>query len=168
MCSKVQISLGNVFPRAVVSSVSAVLNICGFVIFFRVLIAVFSSSFLPDSLRILFSGLLEMTCGLSNFSQFTMVSAIFASFLLGWSGISVHFQILNVISAAELSPRYYFPGKVIQAFLSSVIAAVTYPLIFDLPGFVFEQILWICLIVSLFVIFAIRFRKEYLCGKRNI
>lgn len=111
------VSLTALFPRAVTSSVASVLNVCGFVVFFRVLISVLrvapASSLLPS----FFAGLIEMTCGLSALPAGCFWTPIIASVLLGWSGCSVHFQILNVISSEELSPLYYIGGKFLQSIL---------------------------------------------------
>lgn len=162
------VSLNRAFPKAVVSSVASVLNICGFVVFFRVLIAVLTSAIPLNSFKILLSGLLEITCGISQLKEFSFVSAILASLMLGWSGFSVHFQILNVISVAELSPKYYFPGKVLQAIFSAGITVATYSIFFK-SSIVPNAGLTICLsILFIFIIFVIRFRKEHLYGKQKL
>ncbi len=162
-----EVSLRQVFPKSVTSSVTAVLNICGFVVFFRVLTAVLSSAVPLNAFKILLSGLLEMTCGISNFQQFDFFTACSASLMLGWSGFSVHFQILNVIESAGLSSRYYFPGKVLQALISTILTAISYPIFFpeENPWIFGSVILFSALFIT---IFAIRFRKEYLNGKRNL
>ncbi len=162
------IPLSRIFPKAVVSSVSAVLNICGFIIFFRVLIGVLTSAVPLDPIKTLLSGLLEMTCGISTFREFSYFSAIMTSVMLGWSGFSVHFQILNVISVADLSPKFYFPGKVLQALFAAGISAVSYPLIFEealLRNAVVPAFFTVFLLLAIFLI---RFRKEYLYGKQKL
>lgn len=124
-------SLRVIFPRAVVTSVSSVLNVCGFVIFFRVLIRVLSGGVSGDPFRILLSGILEMTCGISELKDFSFCGAILASTILGWSGFSVHFQILNTVSKAELPVKYYFLGKTMQAILGGVLTTISYGIFFD-------------------------------------
>ncbi len=157
-------SLKKLFPKAVVSSVSSVLNICGFVVFFRVIIGLLTRGMLQTPVQSLISGLLEMTCGISSLGDASLFSVMLASFLLGWSGFSVHFQIINTVSSLDLSLRYYFPGKVLQALFSAVFAGTFYPLIvgeylrFSFVLFTFFAVL---------TVFFIRFRKEYLYGKRN-
>ncbi len=162
------IALNRIFPKAVVSSVSAVLNICGFVVFFRVLISVLTSAVPLDSFQTVLSGLLEVTCGISFLKDFSFQSAIFASLMLGWSGFSVHFQILNVISVADLSPKYYFPGKVLQACVSPVITALVYPLFSDTESKINLGFSLTLFLFLLFTVIAIRVRKEYLYGKQKL
>ena len=154
------------FPKAVVSSVNSVLNICGFVVFFRVLIAVLTSAVPLDKTKTLLSGLLEITCGISFLNDFSLFSAALASMMLGWSGFSVHFQILNVISSVGLSARYYFPGKVLQALLSTGITVVTYPIFFRASSQVSPIAVGLLSFLILTVLI-IRFRKEYYYGKQG-
>lgn len=161
-------SLKTIFPKSVVSSVGAVLNICGFIVFFRVLIAVLTNAVPLRGIRIVLSGLLEMTCGITAWKEFSYFSALAVSLILGWSGFSVHFQILNLLSETDLSPRYYFPGKILQAVLSALLSSVTYPFFFD-SGECSQgtAIPFILLAFALLSVFITRFRKEYPYGKRN-
>ncbi len=152
------------FPKSVVSSVASVLNICGFVVFFRVIIDLITGKIFTP-VKIFFAGLLEMTCGISLLPDISFFSLVLASFLLGWSGLSVHFQILNVISSADLSVRRYFPGKVLQAVLSALFTGASCPFLLEesprYPVILFA-------VLAIFFIFIYRLRKEYLCGKRNL
>lgn len=161
------INFKEAFPKSVSSSVSNVLNICGFIVFFRVLITVLSSAVGSDPIKILLSGLLEMTCGISCFREFSFFSAILVSVMLGWSGFSVHFQILGIVEKAGLSLKYYFVGKILQSLISAGLTAVSYLALFD-DGEEHNPIfagLFACLL--LFAVL-IRFRKEYLYGKGKL
>ena len=154
-----EISLKRLLPNAVVSSVSAVLNICGFVIFFRVLIAILTFSLPLRPFQSLLAGMLEMTCGVANFNRFDYASAILTSAILGWSGFSVHFQIMSRVTLSDLSLKYYFPGKFLQSLLSALFVFATYPLFF----FTEEPRLFLSLIVlitSVILLLFLRLRKE--------
>ena len=154
------------FPKAVVSSVRAVLNICGFVVFFRVLTDVLTPS---DSgiFKTVLSGLLEMTCGISQLNPAESIALPLSSLMLGWSGFSVHFQIVNAVSAANLSLRPYFIGKILQAILSALFTIATMPFLYAQP---FAPANVFCLTLSaavaVFTLLA-RFGKENSHGKRN-
>ena len=154
-----EIPLKRLLPNAVVSSVSAVLNICGFVIFFRVLIAVLTFSLPLRPLQALLAGILELTCGVSGFESFDLCAAMLSSAILGWSGFSVHFQIVNRVAPADLSLKYYFPGKVLQSLLSALFVFATYPLFFftEEPRPIFSLIV---LITSVILLLFLRLRKE--------
>ena len=162
--SSYPINLRESFPRAVTTSVSSVLNICGFIVFFRVLITVLTSAIPLNGFKILLSGLLEMTCGISCFQEFDLISAILCSVMLGWSGFSVHFQILNVTQREDLSLKYYFPGKVFQVIFSSVLTFATFPLLFGESNVMIQYSLPLLFCFAIFV-FLFRFRKESRYGK---
>ena len=157
----------NSFPKAVVSSVRAVLNVCGFVVFFRVLTNVLTPSD-GNICKTVLSGLLEMTCGISQLNPAEEITLPLTSMMLGWSGFSVHFQIVNAVSEAKLSLRPYFVGKVLQSLLSALFTTATIPLLYTQP-FTIASI--ICLILSAAVVLLailLRFGKENSNGKRNL
>ncbi len=162
-----QVSVKRVFPAAVVTSVSSVLNICGFVIFFRSLIDVVTCAIPLDFFRTVLAGLLEMTCGISGLSDFTFLNAFAASVMLGWSGCSVHFQILNVIASADLSARYYLAGKVLQTCFSAFLTAISYSVFWGAKA---EHPFLIAFVAVLFffLIIGFRLRKDRSYGKRKI
>ena len=103
------------FPQAVTTSAQAILSICGFVVFFAVVAAL-----LPSSLPAGTAGALEMVTGLQALSP-GRTGFVLASALTGWGGLSVHCQTLSVIG--DLSPRWHWVGKGVQAALSALMAA---------------------------------------------
>lgn len=126
------------FIDAVTSSFSGCINICGFVIFFSVLLALLRGAgilALFSSAAGLFgmseacsgalaAGLLELTNGAALLTGIAPPRAAFAlaAFLLGFGGLSVHCQAMTFIAPAGLSARKYFIGKCVQAALSALIA----------------------------------------------
>lgn len=127
--------LGRAFTSAVTSSFASVLNVCAFVIFFAVVIRLLDLTGIisalsgglcallgplaPDTTltgRVL-SGLLEVTSGVKGLLPLpagmgTKLTA--AAFLLGWAGLSVHCQVLNLIGESPLSPLPYLAGKALH------------------------------------------------------
>ena len=126
------------FIDAVTSSFSGCINICGFVLFFSVLLALlrgagilalFSSAagllgMSEACSGALAAGLLELTNGAALLVGIAPPRAAFilAAFLLGFGGLSVHCQAMTFIAPAGLSARKYFVGKCAQAALSALIA----------------------------------------------
>lgn len=130
------------FPTAFVSSVSssftAMLNVCGFVIFFASLMAFLKSCgfftlftkllfFLdPKSAASLLEGIFEMTGGVSSVPMAGLGvpgSMALCAFIIGWGGISVHSQVISLMGERPISMSGYFKGKMLQAVISS---AMTY------------------------------------------
>lgn len=140
-CELYPMPLSEALPEAVRSSVTAVLNVCGFVTTFTVLEALtnlpYAAAFLSsrtgfDSafLQSFLCGILELGSGISSMSGLapTSENLALAAFMLGFGGLSVHCQTLAVIRAANLKGVLHFSGRL----LSGSIAAVTVYLIMKL------------------------------------
>lgn len=134
------------FTDSVKSAFQTTLNICGFVIFFTVIIKVlFLSGLLPllagavgsvfapfglDKIwaERLLTGVIELTSGVSSLAgasgEFTRSMAM-AAFMLGWAGLSVHCQVLSFIGDSGLSVRTYIYGKILQGAISAALAYFT-------------------------------------------
>ena len=114
------------FPQALTAAgsgaVTATLNICAFVVLFRVLAAL-----LPPVLPGAALGVLEMVTGVSALSP-GRAGFVWAGAIVGWGGLSVHCQALS--AAAPLSFRWHWAGKALQAALSAAMAYGVFPVVF--------------------------------------
>jgi sporulation integral membrane protein YlbJ len=132
-------SFPTAFTKSVTESFSSCIGLSGFVIFFAVFINLLSkcgileifSDFLDIFIKnsaisqSIVTGLIELTSGIyglmgisGNFKTLLVVSA----FMLGWGGLSVHFQTLSILDSTDLSPKTYFVGKLMGAVISGVLA----------------------------------------------
>lgn len=128
------------FISSVKEAGSAVGNVCCFVVFFSVAIrllyrfgiiptAAFMIGELISPLGLdaafaekLISGFFEVTSGVNGLIDLSTpksASLAAAAFMLGWAGISVHFQILSFIGEKGLRTWPFFAGKTMHAFLSA-------------------------------------------------
>ncbi|MCI8332229.1 MAG: hypothetical protein HFE78_05335 [Clostridiales bacterium] len=118
------------FPAAVKEAVSAVLLVCGFVVFFSVLMSILTELLLSaglSSLLALASSLLEVTAGVSLAAEFTGIGGfIFAAFAIGWAGLCVHAQSASFMLPAKLSLIKYMGGKALQGILCALISVPIY------------------------------------------
>lgn len=127
----------------VVSVKSAAINmayICGFVCFFSVVIglingymifdniSVFLSSFLPVSsiyIKQFFIGFVELANGINASTTIPSAMQLFIiAIILGWSGLSVHFQVFAILSNSKLNKKAYIIGKTAQGLLSAFITII--------------------------------------------
>ncbi len=133
-------SIVNSLVISVKSSAINMAYICGFVCFFSVIIglvngymifdniSVFLSNFLPISrvyIKQLLVGFLELANGVN--ASTTIPSAIqlfILAIVIGWSGLSVHFQVFAILSNSCLNKRAYIIGKTLQGFLSAFITLI--------------------------------------------
>lgn len=131
------------FTGSVSGAFNGVLGICGFVIFFTVIIQLlFLSGVIPAlsaCIGFLFSplgmdpawaqrlltGLIELSSGVSSLQGAAMSGSLsMAAFMLGWAGLSVHCQVLSFIGGSGLSVRSYIWGKLLHGLLSAAFVAL--------------------------------------------
>ena len=126
-------------PQAVKQAVSAALSVCGFVVCFTVLAGLLDAvgwfSLLSGSLsaltgaelhfsRALLTGLLELGSGVGAMRGLSLSPAnlALAAGMLGWGGVSVHFQTLSLFSDTDIKTALHFAGRVISGIFSAFLA----------------------------------------------
>ncbi len=112
-------------------------TVCGWIILFRVLIAFLDRWFLwllPQTVRVMLVGLLELSNGCCDLVTITDVNTrfILCSGLLAAGGICVAAQTASVTPG--MSVRYYYSGKLMQVLVSvalsyGIISQTAWPLI---------------------------------------
>ncbi len=131
--------LGQILGDAVRNSNNTLMSIGGFIIFFAVLLQILNTTGLLEGLNYLVFGLLKLL-GLSGnlvpamttgFFEITLGSRLASQavtvlpeqvmvvlLILGWSGLSVHAQVLSVITGSGLRINLYLLGRIFQAGIS--------------------------------------------------
>lgn len=104
---------------AMKKAIHAIASVCGWVVIFRVFLNFFDKwmfRFLPVALRILLSGLLELTNGCLILNEISNISVrfILASIMLNFGGICVLMQTASVTQGFNL--KHYIRGKLLQTF----------------------------------------------------
>ncbi len=123
------LSVPLLFCRSVTSSVSALLSVLGFVVFFYTLTGVLShvvggaDTVSPSSALLL--GFFEMTGGMARAALCEPpLSYLLAAFLAGFSGLSVHCQIASICAPARVSLAPYLLAKTAQGVLNLLLMGV--------------------------------------------
>jgi sporulation integral membrane protein YlbJ len=135
-----QASFGTVLGDSIKNSIGMMLSIGGFIIFFSVIIKLLlelgAISYLSSIITLILSplnvnseiipaivsGFFEITTGSNmassalNTSLITQLTA--ASMIIGWAGLSVHSQVLSIISKSDISIKPYLIGKLLQGLIS--------------------------------------------------
>lgn len=142
-------------------SILAMASVCGWVILFRVLLAILDLWWLwlmPDWGKVLVYGIMELSNGCLALEQVEPeLRFILAAGMVGFGGICVLLQTAG--TARNVSLRLYFPGKVFQAAVSMLLAS------FLVPGTI-SPYLQTCL-AGFTVLCGIILRKtENKCGNR--
>ena len=119
-------------------AVSAALSVCGFVVCFTVLAGLLDAvgwfSLLSGRLsaltgaelhfsRALLTGILELGSGVGAMRGLSVspVNLALAAGMLGWGGVSVHFQTLSLFCDTDVKSALHFAGRVLSAILSAVL-----------------------------------------------
>ena len=87
---------------------------------------------LPESALAAIFGLFEISSGMGAAAELQnkFSAVILCAAVAGWSGLSVHFQIMTICSGRGLSFKYFFIAKAAQAILCAVLMALALKLVF--------------------------------------
>ncbi|MBQ8141207.1 MAG: hypothetical protein IJ038_05895 [Clostridia bacterium] len=115
------------FTNAVSSSALGTLKICAFVVFFSAFLGTLGlasdTAVIPQQLKALIFSVCELTGGTAQASAVIPDAhgAVIAAFASGWSGLSVHFQIMSLCAGRGISFKPYFLAKLFQGLSCSVL-----------------------------------------------
>ena len=127
--------------ESVRQAVSAILSVCGFALCFSVLLAVLDAGgmlsaicgmiaarlhFEPQFVRALLTGLFELGSGAAALQGLRPCpeTLALAAFLLGFGGLSVHFQTLGVLAGSDVKGALHLTGRLLSAGFAAVLAYV--------------------------------------------
>ena len=117
------------FSRGIASATSSMLSVCACVVFFTSVIGCLSHATdalcLPSAVEAFLFGIFEISSGVSAAAdEPSAIRLALCGFAVGWSGISVHCQILSVGSGRGISFKPYFLSKVLQGLFCAAAAYV--------------------------------------------
>ncbi len=205
--------IGVVLGEAVKNSFNSILLVGGFIILFSVVIQMleilkiidFSTSILatlltplevsPLVIKTFLTGLLEVTTGAKLVADSTYIGlrtqVAITSFIIGWSGFSIHAQVLSFIGDTDINSNLYLLSKALHGIFSLLITYYVFPFFSDffissLPVFnsyekmnlqnkflfnfklsaeLFISILISLLLISLLAAFFLKIQKYFLKNK---
>lgn len=117
-------SASQIFSDSIQDSIKNMLTVCATILFCSVI-----SRLLCDILSLngtvlaVFSSFLEFVSGLGNISYLdlsTLQKLLLSSAVCAFAGISVHLQVMGVISKTGLSLKPYIIGKILHAFFATL------------------------------------------------
>lgn len=131
-------SFSSALPDAVRASVNTVLTVCGFVVTFTVLTGILDAvGFFPAVIgraavltdqglhfsRALLTGLLELGSGIGAMEGLAPNAKNLAlcAFLIGWGGVSVHFQTAAVIAGTGMKTARHTAGRLLCGIFSAAL-----------------------------------------------
>ncbi len=123
--SRTDKSFGQMLSNAITSSISTLLLILGTVTIFLVLTTLINNN-LSVSLyyKSIINGIFEMTQGLKYLSMLKIPlykQALISVFFISFGGLSVHMQVLSIISDTKIKYFPYFISRILHASISTII-----------------------------------------------
>lgn len=123
--SKVNKSFGEILSNSIVGSINTLLLILGTVTIFLVLTTLINNNLnIPIYYKTFINGIFEMTQGLKYLSMLKIPlykQGLIAVFFLSFGGLSVHMQVLSIISDTKIKYFPYFIGRILHASISTLI-----------------------------------------------
>ncbi len=118
-------SFGNILSKSISNAISTLLLVLGTVTTFLILTSLINSILDIDGIyRVLINGFFEITQGLKSLESLNMsvyIKALLSTIMLSFGGLSVHMQILTIISATEIKYFPYFISRLLHALISIII-----------------------------------------------
>jgi len=150
-------TIGRLLQDSVTNSLPLIMTIGGLVVFFSVLMEMFgitgvlsglivllhavldAAGFPPALVQSLVNGLFEVTLGAqaagTASSQTSLrYSAAAAALILSWAGLSVHAQVLSLISRTDMRYRPFVTARLLHGVLSAALLFVAWPLLAPLAS----------------------------------
>ena len=143
------------------SALKAISKVCGWVILFRVLIAVLNRWvfwLVPKQIAVLLTGLLELANGCIDLYQIQNPSfqIIAVTAMLSFGGLCVGLQTISV--AKDLSCKMYFLGKTIQNLIAVALSYLTF--LFYSKAFTTADMIVILLCITTLTVITVLLRKN--------
>ncbi len=164
--------VGIMLKQSISQSIENILLVCAYTVMFAVIISTLKPLLTLSPLSLILCGLLEISTAtqlIGNCSLPFGARIILTSSVMGFAGMSVHLQVMGIVSKTDLNTKTYFLGKALHAiiaslytylfidnFLLSATSAYIYPsaaYIIDFAAAIKLSLLYIACIVIVFVVF---------------
>ena len=119
-----KVNIGNIISNSIKSTINTLLLILGSTTVFLIITTIINSIIpLNGILKPIINGIFEMTQGLKyleNLNINSNIKALISVGILSFGGLSVHMQIITIISETKIKYLPYFISRILHAFISIV------------------------------------------------
>lgn len=124
--------LGTVITNSLVNSINTLLLILGVVTIFLIITTILDKHFhLNLFMKTVLSGFLEMTQGLKHVSLLNVslkLKSVFTAMILSFGGLSVHTQVLSIISDTKIKYLPFLIARIFHALIAGILVYLTFSL----------------------------------------
>lgn len=123
-----KISFGKTLSNSIHKTFDTLLIILGSICFFNIILIILKHFFnLNDISYALLSGLFEMTQGINNVCLLNIpinIKATIITFFISFGGLSIHSQILSIISDTKIKYLPYLLARIIHAIIAGILVFI--------------------------------------------
>lgn len=123
---------GSILSNAIISSINTLLLILGTVTFFLVITTIIDSNInLNSYYQSILNGILEMTQGLKYISLLDIplkIKATLTVMILSFGGISVHMQVISIISDTKIKYLPFLTARILHSAISGILVFILFDL----------------------------------------
>lgn len=117
-----KITISSAFTQAGKNASESMISICCYVLLFSCLCDIMKNFFADRLILSALCGVCEVTTGCQRLSYLNNIPLIAG--IIGWGGLSVHFQIMDCIEKAKLDLKLFFAARAVCAFISVIICDI--------------------------------------------
>lgn len=121
---------GTILSSSIFDSLNTMFLLLGIVTIFSIVTSLIGNlGNLSIFSKSIISGLLEMTQGIKNISNLnisTYLKSIFITIFISFGGLSVHMQVLSIISEYKIKYKLFFIARIFHLIISSIILSILY------------------------------------------
>lgn len=118
-------SFGTILSNAIINTINTLLLLLGIITTFLILTSLINNLVnLNEPFKTILNGSLEMTQGVKYASMLNtnlLIKASLITFIISFGGISVHAQIISIISDTKIEYKYFLIARIFHAIISSSI-----------------------------------------------
>jgi len=126
-------SFGELLSNSIYDSLNTMFLLLGIVTIFLIITTIIKHIInLPPLANALISGILEMTQGVkltSYLNTTELIKSIIIVGIISFGGLSVHTQVLSIISKEKIKYKYFFLGRILHSILSIIFVFILYNII---------------------------------------
>ena len=123
-------SFSLIFKNSIIDSLNTMFLLLGIVTIFSLIVSFFEITFNIDPLtKSILSGILEMTQGIKNISILNisiLVKSILITIFISFGGLSIHMQVLSIISETKIKYKQFLLARIIHAILASLLVLIIF------------------------------------------
>ncbi len=123
-------SLGGALTNSIQDAVSTLFLLLGIVTVFLVLSTILEQVFTFDPyLKAIICGILEMTQGVKYMSALPiseLAKLIWMGIFTSFGGLSVHMQVLSILSGSKIKYKYFFFSRLLHALICAILVSILY------------------------------------------